>query len=91
MRLDIITTTHRSTIFETHAFSFYSHLCIYRATYLHTVSLDWQQAVLEGIAKCAWKGQLSELGDTLRGHDQVSFEMSLEAVIERIWTYTPRL
>ena len=29
VRLEIITTTYRSTIFETHVFSLYSHLCIY--------------------------------------------------------------
>jgi len=28
-RLEIIATTSRSTIFKTHAFSLYSHLCIY--------------------------------------------------------------
>jgi hypothetical protein len=29
VRLEIIATTYRSTIFKTYAFSMYSHLCIY--------------------------------------------------------------
>jgi hypothetical protein len=29
VRLDIIATTYRSTIFKTHIFSLYCHLCIY--------------------------------------------------------------
>jgi len=47
VRLEIIATTYRSTIFKTHVFSLYPHLCIYIATHLHTVYLDWLQAVLE--------------------------------------------
>ena len=35
VRLEIIATTYGSTIFKTYAFSLYSHLCIYIATYLH--------------------------------------------------------
>jgi len=51
--LEIIATTHRSTIFKTRVFSLYSHLCIYIATYLHTVYLDWLQAVLESNSRSA--------------------------------------
>ena len=36
--LEIIATTHRSTIVKTHVFSLYSHLCIYIATHLHSIS-----------------------------------------------------
>jgi hypothetical protein len=50
--LEIIATTSRSTIFKTHVFSLYSHLCIYIATHLHTVYLDWLQVVLESTSKC---------------------------------------
>jgi hypothetical protein len=46
-RLEIIATTHCSMIFKTHVFSLYSHLCIYIATHLHTVYLDWLQAVFD--------------------------------------------
>jgi len=61
VRLEIIATTYRSTIFKTHVFSLYSHLCIYVsmylciyiATHLHTVYLDWLQAVLERNSRCA--------------------------------------
>ena len=53
VRLEIIATTYRSTIFKTHEFSLYSHLCIYIATHLHTVYLDCLQAVLESNLRCA--------------------------------------
>jgi len=57
--LEIIATTYRSTIFKTYAFSLYSHLCIY-ATYLHTVYLDWQHAVIVSNSRCAWRWWSSE-------------------------------
>jgi len=60
------------------------YLCIYIATYLHTVYLDWQHAVIESNSRCSWTWRLSELRDTLRGHDWVSLEMQLETEIE--WT-----
>jgi len=59
VRLEIIATTYSSTIFKTYAFSLYSHLCIY-ATYLHTVYLDWQHAVIVINSRCAWRWQSSE-------------------------------
>ena len=43
VRLEIVATTYRSTIFKTHVFSLYSHLYIDIATHLHTVYLDWLQ------------------------------------------------
>jgi len=64
------------------------YLCIYIATNLHTVYLDCLQAVLESNSRCAWKWGSTELRDTLRGHDQVSLEMHLEAVIVCIWRYS---
>jgi len=57
--LEIIATTYRSTIFKTYAFRLYSHLCIY-ATYLHTVYLDWQHAVIVSNSRCAWRWRSSE-------------------------------
>jgi len=36
VRLEIIATTYRSTIFKTYAFSLYFPLCIYRDSYLST-------------------------------------------------------
>jgi len=85
VRLEIIATTSRSMIFKTHVFSLYSHLCIYIATHLHMVYLDWLQAVRESNSRCTWKWRSSELGDTLRGRDRASVEMHLEAVIVRTW------
>jgi len=66
------------------------YLCIYIATHLHTIYLDWLQAVLESNLRCAWKWRSSELRDTHWGRDLVSLEMQLEAVIEGIWWYTWR-
>jgi len=47
VRLEIIATTYHSTIFKSHEFSLYSHLCISIATNLHMVYLDGLQAVLK--------------------------------------------
>jgi len=47
VRLQIIATNYSSTIFETHVFSLYSHLCIYIATHLHSISGLAAGAVLE--------------------------------------------
>jgi len=90
VRLEIIPTTHHSTIFKIHVFSLYYHLCIYRATYLHMVYLDWLQAVIESNSRYAWKWWASELRDILCGRDRVSSGTHLEAVIERSWRYTWR-
>jgi len=51
------------------------YLCIYIATHLHTVYLDWLQAVIESNVKCAWKWQSNELSDILRCCDRASLEM----------------
>jgi len=64
------------------------YLCIYIATHLHTVYLDWLQAVLEKISRYAWEWRSSELRDTLWGHDRATFEMHLEVIIDFIWRYT---
>jgi len=90
VRLEIIATTYRSTIFKTHLFSLYSHLCIYVSTHLHTVYLDWLHAVLECNSWCAWRWWSSELRDTPGGRDCVNSEMHLEAVIKRGWRCTGR-
>jgi len=68
------------------------YLCIYIATYLHTVYLDWQHAVIVSNTRCAWRWRLRELRDTLGGRDRVSWEMHFEAMIERVWrcTWRPR-
>jgi len=51
--LEINTTTYCRTIFQTHVFSFDSHLCIYIATHLHRVYLDKMQVVFESNSTCA--------------------------------------
>ena len=91
VHLEIIDTTYRSMIFETHLFSLYSHLCIYIATHLHMVYLDCLQVVLDSNSRCAWKWRSTKYRDTLRGHNQVSLEMNLEAVIKQDWRYTRTL
>jgi hypothetical protein len=53
MRLDIIPTTYCSTIFKAPVFSLYSPVSIYIAAHLHTVYLDWLQAVLGGNSRFA--------------------------------------
>jgi len=67
--------------FKTHVFSLYSHLCIYTATQLHTVYLEWLQVLRESNSRCACKWQSSELTDTFWDRDQASAEMELEAMI----------
>jgi len=60
------------------------YLCIYIATYLQTVYLDWQHTVIVSNLRCAWGWRASELRDTHRGHVRASLEMQLETGIE--WT-----
>jgi len=64
------------------------HLCIHIATHLHTVYLDWLQAVPESSSRCTWKWWLREFRDSLWGCDRGSLKMDLEAVIPTIWRYT---
>jgi len=59
------------------------YLCIYIATHLHTLYLDWLQAVLGSNSRCAWKWRSSELRDIPRGCDRASLEMHLEAMLVR--------
>jgi len=87
----IMPTTYCSTIFKTDVFSLYSHLCIYRATYLHMLYLDWQHVVIVSNSRCTWRWRSSELRDTLQGHDRASLGMHLwQAMIERDWRSTWR-
>jgi len=53
--------------------SIYLWICI--TTYLHTVYLDGQHAVIVSKSRCGWRWQLSELRDTLRGRDRASLEI----------------
>ena len=66
----------------------YLWICI--PTHLHTVYLDWLQAVLESNLRCAWRWRCSELRDTLGGGDCVNLEMHLKARIERVGRCTGR-
>jgi len=51
--LDIIATTYRSTIFKTHVFSLYTHLCIYVCMYLYSCPSTHH---ISGLAAgCAWE------------------------------------
>jgi len=66
------------------------YLCIYIATHLHKVYLDWLQAVLESRSNGTWRLWLSELRDTLALSYSENLEIHLEAVIEQVLTSTGR-
>jgi len=56
VRLEVIATIYRSTIFKIHVFSLYSHVCIYESIKLSIytrVYLDWLQEVLQSNSRCA--------------------------------------
>jgi len=96
--LEIIDTTYRSMIVKAHVLRLYFHLCIYPsmylciyiATHLNKIYMDWLQAGLKSNSSCAWKWQSSEPRDTLWGRDRASLEIHLDAVVEHIWRYTLR-
>jgi len=46
------------------------------------------EAMMERVWMYTWRPRLSELRDTLGGHDQVSLEMHLDDVMERVWRCT---
>jgi len=66
-------------------------LCIYIATYLHTVYLDWQHAVIVLRYPCITVPPPSLINDVLGGCDWASWELHLEAEIEwtQRWTGRP--
>jgi len=98
VRLEIIATTYRSTIFKTYAFSLYSHLCIYVSISLPIYTsvtpespytclrslMTYLEAVIERVQICTWRPRSSELRDALGGRD----DANMKAVIERVWRYT---
>jgi len=65
-------------------------LCIYIATYLHTVYLDWQHTVIVSNSRCTSRWRSSQISVTLGGRDWVSWELNFEAVIERVWRFAWR-
>jgi len=88
-------TTDYSTIFDTHVFSLYSRPCIYDlyiyiVTHLHTVYLNWLQAVLESNLRCTWKQWLSELREPLWGIVSARLGMHLEDMVKWPMRCTPR-
>jgi len=78
------------------------YLCIYIATHLHTLYLDWLQAVHESNSRFSWKMTIewtqrytprrcsSGIGDALGGCDRVNLEMHSEIVIAQVWRCTWR-
>ena len=78
------------------------YLCIYIATHLHTLYLDWLVCRIytprhpvhlrypfdRACLRCTWRRRLIELRDALGDWDRVNSEMHLEAGIERVWWYT---
>ena len=73
VRLEIIATTNRSTIFKTHVFSLYSHLCIY-------VSIQLPIYTRTGCWRC-----LRAIRGAPENDDRMNSEIHSEAVIERVW------
>jgi hypothetical protein len=68
VRLEIIATTYHSTIFKTHVFSLYSHLCIYVSIYIRYI----------------WTGcmrGLRTIRGAPEDDDRMNSEIHLEAVI----------
>jgi hypothetical protein len=79
VRLEIIATTYRSTMFKTHVFSLYSHLYIYVSIYIRYIWTGWRR----------W---FREIRGAPEDDDRVNSEIHLEAVIEQVWrcTWRPR-
>jgi hypothetical protein len=92
VHLGIVAITYPSTIFKTHVFRLYFHLCIYVsiATHQHTVNLHRLQVELENNSRCAWQWRSSELWDLLQGCDWANLEIDLEAMIKRVCRCTWR-
>jgi hypothetical protein len=83
VRLELIATTNIATIFKTHVFGLYSHLCIYVSISLPIYNSEiHSEAMIERVWRCNWRSRLSELGDAQGGSDRVSLEMYWEAEIE---------
>jgi hypothetical protein len=72
--LEIIPTTYHSMIFKTDGFILYSHLCIYIATRLHTVYLDWLGPVLE-----------NTIWGMFENDDRMNSEIHCQAMLEPVW------
>jgi len=79
VRMEIIATTHRSTIFKTHVFSLYSHQCIYVSIQLPI----YTGYIWTGCRKCLWA-----IREASENFNPVSLEMNLEVVIGQIGRYT---
>jgi len=83
VRLELLATTNCATIFKTHVFRLYSHLCIYVSIKLPIYNSEiHSKAVIERVWRCNWRSRLSKLTDALGGRDRVSLEMHLEAEVE---------
>ena len=70
------------------------YLCIYIATHLHTLYLDWLRSaeyILPVTLSTSVTPLIERVWDALRDRYWVNSEMHLEAVIERVWRCTWRL
>jgi len=70
------------------------YLCIYIATHLHTLYLDWLRSaeyILPVTLSTSVTPLIERVWDALGDGDWVNSEMHLEAVIERVWRCTWRL
>jgi len=95
LHLELIATTYRLMIFNTHVFSLSSgvciyvcmsmYLCIYIAAHLHMVYLDWLKVVLKRNLRCAWRWWSSGLSDAVGGRGQAGLVIHFEGMVERTW------
>jgi len=85
VRLEIIASTYRSTIFETYVFSLYSHRCINASMYLYSYQI-YTPYIWTGDRRC-----LRAIRGAPEDDDRVHSEMQLEAEFEGSQRCTWRL
>jgi hypothetical protein len=76
VRLVIIATTNRATIFKTQVLSVYSHLCIY----VSILQPIYTRHIWTGCRRC-----LRAIRGAPENDNQVNSEIHSEALIDRVW------
>jgi hypothetical protein len=94
VRQESIATIYRSTIFKTHVFNLYSHLCIFVSMYLQsyplTHGISGLAAGIQGIWRHTWRPWWRELRDALWDRDRARLVIHLEAMMMSIGGCTCR-
>ena len=57
---------------------------IHSGAVIEQVSRCSLEAVIERVWRCTWRPRSSKFGDAIGGHDRVTLEMHLEAVIGQV-------